>query len=578
MGGKRLLPGINDLATTMPEVAAQWDQERNGDLRPCDVMAGSDKRVWWKCSRGHLWRTAVYHRKAGHGCPNCTAQKGSVKTGVNDLVTKAPELAAQWDDVKNAPLSPHEITCYSQQKIWWRCSFGHSWCTTVSHRYQGEGCPVCCGHKLLSGFNDLAATNPELAAEWNYEKNGDLRPEQVMAGSNTKVWWKCQYGHEWYAALYSRKAGSGCPYCAGNILTPGVNDLQSARPDLLAEWDFERNLHISPDQVTAFSARKAWWKCTLGHSWHACVYSRSSGKGCPYCAGRKVLPGFNDCASKHPELALEWDSVKNAPLTLQDVTASSHRRVWWRDAPGHSWQASVANRISGTGCPFCAGKQVLIGFNDLASQKPHIAAEWANELNGTLTPQMVTVGSNRSAWWRCRLRHEWKATIISRQKNGCPVCGNRAVLQGFNDLATVHPELLCEWDYDKNGTLLPTAIVFSSHKKVWWKCILGHSWRTKVYTRHMGANCPVCAAKIDKHMVIPGKNDFFSLATSLLPEWDVERNDTLSPDQVLLHSNRKVWWKCKNDHHWRASLNQRYRGNGCPYCSGRMPSRRHLVP
>ena len=201
MGNNRFKPGINDLATTMPDVAAEWDHERNGGLSPQDVMAGSDKRVWWKCVRGHSWKTAVYHRKAGHGCPHCKAQQAQVKPGVNDLAAKAPWLAEQWDAEKNAPLSPHEITCYSQQRVWWRCPLGHSWLATVSHRYQGENCPICCGQKLLPGFNDLKTTNPELAAEWNVEKNGALEPHEVMAGSDRRVWWKCALEHEWKTAL-----------------------------------------------------------------------------------------------------------------------------------------------------------------------------------------------------------------------------------------------------------------------------------------------------------------------------------------------------------------------------------------
>ena len=216
----------------------------------------------------------------------------------------------------------------------------------------------------------------------------------------------------------------------------------------------------------------------------------------------------------------------------------------------------------------------MIGFNDLASRKPHIAAEWATDRNGTLTPQMVTVGSNRSVWWRCSLGHEWKATVVSRQKNGCPFCGNRAVLQDFNDLATVHPELLCEWDYDKNGTLLPTAIVFGSHRKVWWKCTFGHSWMAEVYSRHVGIGCPFCSGK----RVYAGFNDFSTVSPWLLNSWDYERNDGLSPHDILPFTNRKVWWTCANGHHWRSTVNSRQKGVGCPYCSGLLPSRRHLVP
>ena len=577
MGNNRFKPGINDLATTMPDVAAEWDHERNGGLSPQDVMAGSDKRVWWKCVRGHSWKTAVYHRKAGHGCPHCKAQQAQVKPGVNDLAAKAPWLAEQWDAEKNAPLSPHEITCYSQQRVWWRCPLGHSWLATVSHRYQGENCPICCGQKLLPGFNDLKTTNPELAAEWNVEKNGALEPHEVMAGSDRRVWWKCALEHEWMAAVSGRKAGSGCPVCAGNIYIPGVNDLLTTEPELSSEWDYEKNSPLTPAQVARSSNRKVWWKCKLGHGWQAYIYRRSSGTGCPFCAGREVLSGFNDLATHYPDLVPEWDAVKNGDLTPDQVLPASQKKIWWRDSLGHSWQASVANRTSGTGCPCCTGKKVLVGFNDLASQNPRVAAEWDVERNGELQPDMVTERSNRTVWWRCDAGHVWKATICGRRDSGCPYCSNRMVLAGVNDLAAVHPELVPEWDYDRNGDLKPSDVLYGSHRKVWWKCEMGHSWQATLYTRHSGTGCPVCASKIDRHIVVAGKNDFLSNAPELAKEWDYARND-LTPGQIMLHSNRKVWWTCRNSHHWRASLNQRSRGSGCPYCAGKLPAHKHLVP
>ena len=434
------------------------------------------------------------------------------------------------------------------------------------------------GNSLLRpGVNDLATTAPKIAAQWDYEKNGGLTPNDVTAGSSKQVWWKCKCGHEWKAALYSRKAGCGCPRCAGNVLIPGINDLKTAKPDLLSEWDYEKNLQILPEQVAAFSAKKAWWKCPLGHSWNTSISSRSSGKGCPFCGGRKALPGFNDLASSFPKLVLEWSIEDNAPLTPEQITASSHRKVWWKCILGHRWRASPANRTRGTGCPVCAGRQVLVGYNDLASQAPLLCAEWAKELNEPLTPQMITVGSNRSVWWHCSLGHTWRATVIARRRTGCPYCTNHSVLIGFNDFATVHPELLADWDYDKNA-VSPSEVTFGARRKVWWRCNLGHSWKAEVYARHNGIGCPVCAAMTDKHIVVPGKNDLLSLEPALAEEWDYERNDPLAPDQIMLHSNRKVWWKCCNNHHWITSPNQRSRGKNCPYCAGKRPNRTHLVP
>ena len=98
------------------------------------------------------------------------------------------------------------------------------------------------------------------------------------------------------------------------------------------------------------------------------------------------------------------------------------------------------------------------------------------------------------AWWVCPEGHEWEAQIKSRtqQKTGCPFCSNKRVLKGHNDLASRHPEIAAEWDWDRNGGLAPDEVVFGSGKKVWWRCGKGHSWQMAVHRRIEGRGCPEC--------------------------------------------------------------------------------------
>ena len=138
----RVMPGLNDLATLYPEIAGEWDYEKNGDLKPSMVMKGTDKRVWWKCSTcGYEWKTAIYHRTAGHGCKNCSCRKALLTPGVNDLKTVCPELAAEFCDERNYPLTAADYTSWSQAKVWWKCKDGHTYDATISHRRGGRGCP-----------------------------------------------------------------------------------------------------------------------------------------------------------------------------------------------------------------------------------------------------------------------------------------------------------------------------------------------------------------------------------------------------------------------------------------------------
>ena len=139
----------------------------------------------------------------------------------------------------------------------------------------------------------------------------------------------------------------------------GENDLATLFPDIAAQWDTERNGSLRPDQITSFSNRKVWWRCTLGHEWQAIVAARAvENSGCPYCAGRRVLAGFNDLATLYPKIAAQWDAALNGSLTPEMVTPGSHKRVWWRCGEGHVWKTAVYSRTGKQkcGCPVCAGK------------------------------------------------------------------------------------------------------------------------------------------------------------------------------------------------------------------------------
>ena len=346
------------LARGRMDLLNQWSNHRNEGLLPGDVTPGSHRKVWWQCSQGHLWQSAVYTR-AGQdsGCPYCTNRK--VLRGFNDLETVQPDLAAQWHREKNGALRPDQVTCGSHRKVWWRCDRGHVWQALISARTGGCGCPVCANRTLLPGVNDLQTLNPALAAQWHPEKNGSLTPSQILTGSRRKVWWQCSRNHAWQASVASRYGhGTGCPVCAGKLVLMGENDLATLFPEIAAQWDPLRNGSLTPEGVTPFSNRRAWWLCEKGHRWQAAIACRtSSGSGCPYCTGRKVLQGFNDLATLQPRLAAQWHPELNGALTPERVTVGSRKKVWWQCPDGHIWRTSVYSRSGARkhGCPVCSG-------------------------------------------------------------------------------------------------------------------------------------------------------------------------------------------------------------------------------
>jgi len=485
----------NSLEYKDPELSAQWHPSHNGKLTPAHVTTGSNKKVWWKCNKGHEWHASIKSRTIssrsnGVGCPICSGHK--VIQGINDLANEAPQLALEWHTIKNGELTPAEVTLHSNRSVWWQCIEGHTWKTTVNNRANGSGCPFCNQNRLIPSETSLSVVNPELAEEWHPSKNGEITPYDVPAFDNYKYWWQCSKGHQWETTVANRSNGTGCPYCTGRIPILGETDLATNNPKLAKEWHSSKNGYLKPSDVTEFADKKVWWVCFKGHVWPASVASRSYGSGCPYCSGMLPITGVTDLATKNSKLVTEWNHNKNKTLSPADVTEFSSKKVWWKCSNGHEWQATVASRSQGTGCPYCAGMLPVAGVTDLATKNSKLATEW-NYNKKALDPSDVTEFSSKKVWWKCSNGHDWQASVTSRSQGaGCPYCAGMLPVAGVTDLATKNSKLATEWNYNKNKALDPSDVTEFSSKKVWWKCSNGHEWQASVTSRSYGSGCPIC--------------------------------------------------------------------------------------
>lgn len=496
--GRLPIPGETDLATLCPEIAAEWDYEKNTELSPVQVFRFSNKQVWWKCKGcGKSWKASIKSRSKGSMCPYDTGRLPI--PGKTDLATLHPNLAAEWDYERNKNLTPDQLAEFSNKKVWWKCrNCGQSWKAVVNSRSRGVGCPYDAGRLPITGKTDLETLRPDLSAEWDYEKNGNLTPNHVSASSGRRVWWKCRICKQsWQATINDRAKGNGCPYDAGRMPIPGKTDLATLYPDLALEWDCEKNGDLSPEQVTAYSGKKIWWRCKkCGQSWQAPVYSRTNGFGCPYDAGHLPIVGRTDLATLRPDLAAQWDHEMNGQLEPTQLTVRSGKKVWWRcENCGQSWQATIYNRSKGNGCPYDAGKLPIPGKTDLETLRPDLVAEWDFENNIDLLPNNFTVSSGRKVWWKCKnCGQHWQASVANRVKgSGCPYDTGRLAILGKTDLTTQYPNLAAEWDYEKNGEFGPENFSAKSKKKKWWKCKnCGRSWYATIRNRTNGSRCPHC--------------------------------------------------------------------------------------
>lgn len=350
---------------------------------------------------------------------------------------------------------------------------------------------------VVSGVNDLLTTAPQVAETWDSDLNGDLTPADVSKGMHLKVHWRCGQDHSWKAAVYSRSK-AGCPYCANKKVLRGYNDLATTHPHLVDEWDFDQN-SLAPDSIVAGTGERIHWKCELGHTWEARGAERKNGSTCPYCNGTWAWPGFNDLFTLFPYFEEEWDFISGSntkdPLSL---LPGSDYIAHWVCSIGHPFSQRVANRtVKGYGCPSCAGLQIVEGETDLFTVAPWVETLWDWSRN-KVDPRKIGKGHHGSLYWVCeKFGHSYVSAVYNVVKGTrCGVCSGHQVLAGFNDLATIRPDLLLEWDFEKNKVLPSEISQNYSGKKVHWLCSLGHRWAASVAGRtnpNLLAGCPRCA-------------------------------------------------------------------------------------
>lgn len=559
----------------------------------------------------------------------------------------------EWDYEKNNEMSPESITYASNKKVWWKCSKGHHYYAKVSNRtLLNRGCPFCSNSKTLEGYNDfktwcISNGCDNLLNEWDYAKN-EISPSQISPHNNKKVWWKCALGHEWACAIGSRTSNrsSGCPFCSTppKRILAGFNDFESwcinnGKDYLLKEWNKERNVFL-PKEISFGSGKRVWWKCDKGHEWRVSLGNRIQGTGCPICSRtqtsfpeqaiayylsktfkalqRYKVNGFEiDIYLEDYGIGIEYDGMffhtenklkreKDKTVFFQErgirlirVKENREKSCFENDTVffvpkktnylDDSFNEALISLISVlqeiTGVQIDKNIDIIrdelsireryaseIKRNSFAVVFPELVSEWDVEKNEGMLPDVFSAYAHTKVWWRCNKGHSWKAPISSRFRLGCPYCAGQRTIAGENDLkswcAKNNPDMLDEWDYNKNA-FDPSEVSKTSNKKAWWKCSKGHEWEAVIANRVHGTRCPYCfTGNTPKRQ----KKSFKEWCKEndqehLLSEWNYDKNGSVTPETVAKASHRKVWWKCSKGHEWEAEIKSRTYNHGCPYCS-----------
>lgn len=425
--GQRVIPGVNDLESIAPDIAEQWDYERNKGLSPKDICANSGIKYWWKCAYGHSWRTTPNNRVSQDlGCPECSKH----------LKTSFPEQAIffyakkLFEHVSNRYLisSRMEIDIYIPEiktGIEYDGIVFHSSKTVADLENKKNKLCESLGIRLIRVKE--CRTPKESSTDIVYRNVSDKNSlTEILSLLMEKLY-----------VFTDKRCTINIKRDRNDILSQyiGIPLLETDNIDVIhQEWDYEKNGNITPEMISKGTHMKFWWKCSKGHSWQTSMYhktDKSTSTGCPYCSGQKVLKGFNDLETLNPRLAAEWDYDANGDFLPDSITPNSGLKAYWKCKLGHSWSATISKRTNGQGCPYCSGKKVLRGFNDLATVNPALVLDWDFEKNTDISPYDVTKGCNKSVFWKCNsCGYEWKTRIADRSKGkGCKKCGIKSMLE-----------------------------------------------------------------------------------------------------------------------------------------------------
>ena len=576
--GIKLDPEENSLLAVNPKLAEEWDDH---DKKPSEVLPTASYVAVWKCPKcGGTYRYRVGDRSVGDDtCPYCNGDR--ILAGYNDLATTDPQLATEW-----APDNDRAVTSIGKNYKYlanWICpKCGGEYGAVVAEReYGDDSCPYCSNRRVLTGFNDLKTADPELATE--YSPDNPVPADRIMRTSGLYAHWICpKCGGDYTALPRKRYVGDdSCPYCRGTVIKTGFNELKTTNPELAAEWADDRPI----ETVKKEFAYIAKWKCPkCGGIYPYAVNLRQFGDdSCPYCNDGRLLAGLNDLATTDPELAAEW-SPNNGRTVAEVKKNYKYLAKWICPKCGGEYSAMVADRrVGDDACPFCNNTALLIGYNDLATTDPGLAAEWApdNDKNVNSVMKNYTFRAN----WICpKCENEYSAMVKDRTygDNACPYCSGTLPMPGRDDLASQAPELMKEWSPRNTGD--PAKIFRTAKTRYLWICPNCHGeYAAPLVERYEGDDsCPYCKGA----KVLRGFNDIATMfPDEIKSNWCEAENALIGvlASNHLKNSSVKAWWKCpdcgrKYYQTIKAHMNFLHRHQkSCPYCKGRRQDPVHFM-
>ena len=508
-------------------------------------------------------------------------------------------LLSEFDNKRNI-IKSKEIPLSSHQKIWWLCSkCKNSYITPVAHRFhRNQGCKKCyldnasAIHRkaFIRGKATLNQTHPSILQEWNYKKN-KLKPTELTEGSNYKAYWICKKKHEWLATINNRIGlGSRCPECKINKtsrfeiliyceLTFIFKDVTWRKKIDRREIDiFLDNYNVGIEYDGSYFHKNSYEKDKIKNKFF-------KNKGIKVFRIRNLK--LKKISSNDINLDEEnKSSEKTNNNEIKKILNSLRKKINFLKKDNLSInkylkQDKLKNRnlyrkiVSNLPWP--------LPESSIMRTHKSLCKEWHISKNHPLKPIQFSYGSGEKIWWKCKKGHiPYIQAIRDRTKKnspqGCPKCASKKstssrVLFEIKKFGSIKDNNLLNKEFNtKKNKVQPSKINLNSSKKYWWKCsVCSYEWKTLVRLRSTkGQGCYKCNhAKGIKKMNInflKTRGTVKKNNPDLVIEWHKTKNGNKKPNQFTSGSKEKIWWKCKNNHVWKATIDSRARGSGCQKC------------
>ena len=526
--GRKVWSGENDLQTLYPELAREFDVEKNG-IKPDLISPKDTKSYWWTCANNHpsFFQRVDYRVQRKSKCPYCTGRK--VIAGETDLETLFPEIAKEWDVEKNGGIMPKEVSPNSYSSYWWTCPKGHSYKKKVIQRtkfHKTIDCTKCvkahstsfpeqaiyyyikkCFPDAINRYRDIFEQGMEL----------DIYVPTYRLGIEYDgiAFHKDEEQH-----IRERKKYLICKQLGIRLvrIKDSKNTWNDTADDVFYVNQKMKDVELSMFLRSLFGSLFFFSKHSFSCDNKAEEYlNRYNGFPTDFNVSRdrpKILEYLGDIKDslgvQYPTLSSMWSESANGNLTPFMFTPGSNYMATWKcPICGNEWKSPISSMVSRNvqTCKTCSRREM--GNNmirqkteqngSLAERSKILLEQWDFEENKLLSPYEIPLTYNSKVSWKCNTcGYKWSSAPSSRVQGNritrCPHCSGRVAMSGVDDFETLYPSIAKEWDYEKNGNILPSEIKPYSNKKYFWKCtVCGNSYAAYPGNRIKGSGCPDCA-------------------------------------------------------------------------------------